>query len=115
MDLSLPETGVVLAPPLSLSASRNSLLIEYVGLDFRGDRELKYQYKLEGVDADWCMPTDQRSVNYASLAPGSYRFMVRAVNQDGATSLDPAMVQVIVLPPLWRRWWFIGLAVVFLM
>jgi len=115
VDFPLPETGVVSGPTVSLSASRSSILIEYVGLDFRGDHELKYQYMLEGVAADWCTPTDQRSVNYASLAPGSYKFMVRAVNQDGATSLDPAIVQVIVLPPLWRQWWFMGLAVVFLM
>jgi hypothetical protein len=72
--------------------SKNNLLLEYVGLDFLGERGLRYQYQLEGVDRAWSPPSEQRSVNYARPAPGSYRFAVRAINQDGMASLDPAVL-----------------------
>ena len=49
-------------------------------------------------------------MNYASLAPGSYRFLVRAVNSDAMVSETPASVSFRVLPPIWWRWWFIMLA-----
>jgi ligand-binding sensor domain-containing protein len=106
-ELALPDGGAISVPPVTLGPSGNNLLIEYVGLDFRSDHELKYQYRLEGVDAQWSALTDQRSVNYAGLGPGSYKFLVRAVNQDGAASPEPATVEVRILPPVWRRWWFL--------
>jgi ligand-binding sensor domain-containing protein/two-component sensor histidine kinase len=109
-DIPMPDAGTIQGPGLTLGPSENSLLIEYVGLDFHSDHELKYQYKLEGADRDWSPPSDQRSVNYASLAPGSYKFMVRAVNQEGVWSPDPAVIRVRVLPPIWRRWWFLTAA-----
>jgi ligand-binding sensor domain-containing protein/signal transduction histidine kinase len=109
-DLLLPETGTHEIPQIQLSASRNNLTIDYVALSFQGENELRYQYKLEGVDNDWSTPTDARSINFARLAPGSYRFFVRAVNRDGTFSPEPASFQFRILPPIWQRWWFVALA-----
>jgi ligand-binding sensor domain-containing protein/two-component sensor histidine kinase len=83
------------------------LQIDFVGLGFSPGESLRYQYKLEGEDPDWGTPTDQRAVVYASLSPGRYRFLVRAVASEGAVSRQPARVEFTVLPPLWRRWWFL--------
>jgi signal transduction histidine kinase len=113
-DLPISETGIAIAPGLELSASRNNLLIEFVGLEFYGERALKYQYKLEGADQDWSPPTEQRSVNYAQLAPGSYRFLARAINQQGIASEEPAALQFRILLPVWRRWWFLTLVAIFI-
>ncbi len=111
-DLPLPETGAVRLPQMTFPSSLNNLFIEYVGLDFQDARALKYQYKLEGVDADWSAPTEQRVVNYARIAPGSYRFLVRAVNPGGLVSPEPATFEFRILPPIWQRWWFLALAAV---
>src|SRR5262249_30821000 len=62
----------------------------------------------EGAFAQWSAPTDQRSITYPNLAPGSYRFLVRAVDSDGAFSEPPASVTFRILAPFWRRWWFIA-------
>jgi ligand-binding sensor domain-containing protein/signal transduction histidine kinase len=83
------------------------LRVDYVGLGFQPGGTLRYEYMLEGADRDWSAPTDQRTVIYASLAPGSYRFRVRALAADGASSPQPAMVEFRVLPPVWRTWWFL--------
>jgi signal transduction histidine kinase len=107
-DLRLPETGALSIPELELSASRNNLLVEFVGLSFQGEQKLRYQYKLEGVDADWGAPTEARSVNYARLASGSYQFLARAINEEGIASSEPARLRLRILPPIWQRWWFIG-------
>lgn len=109
-DLPLPETGEQTVPQIELSAARNNISIEFVALSFQGKDELRYQYKLDGVDKDWNPPGISRSVNYARLAPGSYQFLVRAINQDGTISPAPASFQFRILPPVWQRWWFIALA-----
>jgi signal transduction histidine kinase len=69
---------------------------------------LRYQHQLEGVDRDWTT-TDARTIALAGAAPGSYRFLVRAVFADG-TATDPATVEFSVLAPVWQRRWFLALA-----
>jgi signal transduction histidine kinase/ligand-binding sensor domain-containing protein len=99
---------------LELGPSQNHLQIEFVGLAFGAGETLQYQYKLEGADRDWQPLTALRTVNYANLAPRSYRFLVRAVNTEGVFSPAPAGLQFTVLAPFWRRWWFITLSVLVL-
>jgi hypothetical protein len=73
---------------------------------------LLYQYKLEGADTDWSAPTDQRSINFARLPSGAYRFLVRAMDSEGH-SPAPAIVAFKIYPPFYRRWWFVGLTTLF--
>jgi signal transduction histidine kinase/ligand-binding sensor domain-containing protein len=109
-NLPVSETGALSIPPLELTSSRNNLVIEYVGLSFSGHQQLKYQYKLEGLGADWSAPVEGHSVNYAHLAPGRYRFLVKAIDKDGLSSIEPAVLEFRILSPVWQRWWFVTLA-----
>jgi two-component sensor histidine kinase len=105
---AIGETAIAL--PESLP-TENQLQVAFVGLSYASGETLRYQYKLEGSNTDWSIPNEHRSVNFANLAPGSYRFLVRAINSDGIASLAPAAVTFVVLRPVWQRWWFIALAV----
>ena len=100
-DLGQPAVAGLRLPQIPLR-------IDYVGLGFLPGQALRYQYMLESADRDWSALTDQRTVIYASLSPGSYRFLVRAVGSDGAISPQPASVAFAVLPPVWRTWWFLA-------
>ena len=75
-----------------------------MGLSYAPGNILRYQYRL-GDDA-WSAPIEPRSVHYAALPPGQYRFAVRAVSSDGEASAVPAIVEFRVTPPLWRQFWF---------
>jgi len=90
-----------------LRLPQRPLRVDYVGLGFLPGEALRYQYMLEAADKDWSPPTDQRSVIYANLAPGTYRFLVRAVSSDGMTSPRPASLAFRTLPAVWRTWWFL--------
>ena len=109
----LSEFGETQVGPLKLSAGQNQLTIDFVGLEFDPGEVLRYQHKLDGADRDWSVPTEQRVINYEHLAPGSYRFLVRAVTAEGVMSLQPAVVAFTIPPPLWRRWWFVTLVLAF--
>jgi signal transduction histidine kinase/ligand-binding sensor domain-containing protein len=87
----------------------NQLQIDFASLRFVSGDRLRYQYRLEGADTDWSRPSARQSVGYASLAPGRYRFHVRALNADGVPSPKPAHVTFRVLPPFWRQPWFVAL------
>lgn len=93
-----------------LAPGRNQLEIDFVGLGFGAGDVLRYQYRLDGADADWSALGEQRTVTYASLAPGEYRFVVRAMSSDGIVSDRPASIAFTLLSPVWLRWWFLTLA-----
>jgi len=108
--LALPERGVARLGLFDL-LSRNNLTIEYGAADLRGGSEIRYQYRLDGVDRDWEPPTDHRIVTYARLQPGTYTFLVRSVDSNGITSVGPARLEFRVLPPVYMRGWFMACAI----
>jgi signal transduction histidine kinase/ligand-binding sensor domain-containing protein len=105
----LSELGERTVEDLDFSSDQRQIQIDFLALGFGAGETLRYQYKLDGVDADWSEPTTQRNVNF-NLSPGGYRFLVRAVNADGAASENPARVSFSIARPVWQRWWFLALA-----
>ncbi len=110
-DLPIPDLGVSQLGNLNFAASNNQLEIKFVSFGFRSGDVLQYQFMLEGADREWSAPTTQRIVNYANLRPGTYHFLVRAVNADGVVSKEPAAIAFTIVPPVWQRWWFSALIV----
>ncbi len=108
---SLSELGETALRGPTLKPDQNQVEFGYSSLNFAAGEVIRYQYKLERSDRDWSPLTDLRTVNYNSLSPGSYRFLVRAVNSEGAPSRDPAWVTFVILRPIWQRWWVLTLTV----
>ncbi len=92
-----------------LPHDRNRVQIEFVSPARLEEESIRYQYRLEGAAAEWSRPGSGRTVDFASLSPGTYRFEVRALAANGAVSLSPAEVRFRVLAPFWRRPWFLAL------
>ena len=86
------------------------LEVGFFAVDFSIGEPTQYQYRLLGADDRWSDPSPLRSVQWANIAPGGYEFQVRAVTGSGEPGAQPAHVAFQVLPPVWRRWWFLALA-----
>ncbi len=102
--------GEAALPALELGPGENSMTLEFLGLGTSLGEELRYQYRLEGGEERWSAPSAERTVTFANLGPGSYRFLVRAVDAEGVASAEPAVVAFTIAAPVWRRWWFLVLA-----
>ena len=92
---------------------RTALQVSYVAPGFGPLDHVRYQIRLDGTDQEWSLPSDQRTVTYASIGPGRYRFAVRALTVDGVVSSNVAGFEFRVLAPIWARWWFLPTALVF--
>ena len=62
---------------LDLAYNQNNLVIDFSSSNYvEHERNVYFQYKLEGFDKEW-ISTDQLRVSYTNLAPGSYQLKVR--------------------------------------
>jgi two-component sensor histidine kinase len=108
-EIALPWAGTSHLA-LDLAADKNQIEIEYAAADLRAASSLRYQYRLEGVDADWSAPSTRFSVNYANLPPGKRSFAVRTVGPGGEIVENAAVITLALAAPVWRRWWFLASA-----
>jgi signal transduction histidine kinase/ligand-binding sensor domain-containing protein len=87
---------------IRLEHDQNYVTIDFTSMDFLDPANNQYEYKLEGIDKDWINAGTQHSVSYATLAPGRYRFVVRAVGNDGIRSEVPAEIEFLIITPWWK-------------
>jgi signal transduction histidine kinase/ligand-binding sensor domain-containing protein len=103
---SLPAGEVVRIEP-----GRENFEISYTGLSFINPDQIKFRYRLEGLDSDWFEAGTRRTAYYSHVPPGNYVFQVIAANREGVWNEQGAKLRIIVVPPFWRTWWFTLLAV----
>lgn len=91
--------------PLELSYSENHITFEFLGINLRRPDMVRYQWKLNGFDADWSPLSKDRSIVYSNLNPGTYTFQVRASNEDGVLSA-PLSYTFTIATPYYETLWF---------
>lgn len=79
--------------------SANPLTITISSLNFRDASHIHIRYRLLGVESEW-VETAERSVRYARLEPGAYRFQSVAVDENGG-AISPVNDVSFVIAPLW--------------
>lgn len=90
---------------LDLSSDQTQLSIDFLGLGATLGEKLRYEYHITGEE--W-LQTNERSVNFANLSSGNYRFEIRAVSGDRIYS-PLATVSFRIAAPFWQRLWFLAL------
>jgi signal transduction histidine kinase/ligand-binding sensor domain-containing protein len=91
---------------------RGVVRVSFSSPTFRDESAVRFRYRLVGAADAWSAPTSDRSITYAGLSPGPYRFEVIAMNRN-VRSAKPAVFVFDVRPPFWQTWWarLIGVAV----
>jgi signal transduction histidine kinase/ligand-binding sensor domain-containing protein len=90
---------------------RGVIRIHFGAPSFRDASAILFRYRLIGASETWSVPTSERSITYADLGPGSYRFEVVAIDR-GLQSKTPAIVAFTITPAFWQTWWFRVLCIV---
>jgi signal transduction histidine kinase/CheY-like chemotaxis protein/ligand-binding sensor domain-containing protein/HPt (histidine-containing phosphotransfer) domain-containing protein len=91
---------------LRLGPGKSRVEFHYTGLSLRVPERVQFQYRLEGLDADWVDAGASRVATYTHLPPGAYRFRVRACNDDGVWNEDGAEVALTLEPFFYQTSWF---------
>ena len=95
--------------PIVLSPDEAKLEIEFASLSYRMPEQIRYRYRLEGLDKGW---TDSGAVRFARfnrLPPGKYVFEVSAETRGSGSSSELARIEVEVKPHFWQQPLFLTL------
>lgn len=84
----------------------NNFSIEFASLTYKYPELNRYAYRLKGFDEEW-QYTDaaHRFAYYNNLGSGTYRFLLRATNENGRWSPEVRELVIVVRPPFWATWW----------
>ncbi len=94
------------ASQIELKPGQSNIAIEYTGLSLTKSEQIKFRYKLEGLEENWIEAGTKRSVDYSYLPAGSYTFRLIAANANGVWNNEGAAVKIIVHPFFYQTWWF---------
>jgi signal transduction histidine kinase len=103
---AVPSSG-----PVEIAPGGRGLEINYTALSFIKSDYISFRCRLDGLDRDWVDVGTRRTAYYSYLPPGTYTFRVIAANTDGVWNLEGARIGVRVVPPFYRTWWFLSVAV----
>ncbi len=100
---------------LQLSHKENNVLINYFGNSLKNPDQVRYRFRLVGLEEEWSPVTSSSEAAFTNLSPGDYQFEVLAANSDGIWNKEPAKFAFSIVPPFWQRpWFFVGLGVYFI-
>jgi signal transduction histidine kinase/ligand-binding sensor domain-containing protein len=100
MDLADAGTALRLPPRL------HRLEFAFTAPSFRSPENVRFRYRLAGLDDHWTDAGTERAAAYSRLPAGRYRFEVAGCNSDGVWSQTGSSVAFVVNPFFWQTWWF---------
>ena len=92
---------------LTLQENDSVFSLEFAALHYAAPQRNRFAYQLQGFDEDWVVTdSTKRFATYTNLDPGRYVFRVKAANKDGIWNDNAATLEITILPPFWKTWWF---------
>lgn len=77
----------------------------------KNKENIKYHHKLIGYDKDWITSIfSDNKITYNALAPGNYKFEIKAENQGVFSAVTSFTFQI--KYPFYLRWWFITFSII---
>ena len=101
------DPGVAAEVPFS----DRSFHAQFAGLSFRRERDVKFRYRLLGLEDGWT-ETKDRDARYPSLPAGDFQFEVQVSGSEGQWAPARSRFTFRIQPAWWQTWWFRGLIVV---
>ncbi len=83
-------------------AGTHGMEVRYTALSLRAPERARFRYRLVGFDDGWVEAGSRRTAYYTNVPPGTYRFEMRACNEDGLWNEAGTSISVRVLPRFYQ-------------
>jgi len=92
-----------------LRAGVRNVVIRFTALRFSTPGQLRFRYRMSGLDPDWVLAGAERTARYNQLPPGPHHFEVQARDPWGDWG-EAATLALYQQPRFHQTWWFYLLA-----
>jgi signal transduction histidine kinase len=110
LDGALADGDAVSLQGAAVPRGRGELELRYHGISLTAPEDVRYRYRLEGLDSEWREAGPETKARYTSLPPGKYSFRVQA-SRGGAWSTEAVTGDIQLLPHFTETYPFKGLMV----
>lgn len=91
---------------IRLSPDNQDLEISFSSLSYHDLEQIRYAYRLEGIDKDWIyLNPEGNKAFYNKLGKGMYTFQVKATDKNGLWSDCITELKIHRLPAFYETWW----------
>lgn len=90
----------------TLSHHQNKITINYIGIYLKHPTQVRYSYRLMGLDSAWSPPVNDGSMTFTAIPSGRYNFQVKAVTTTGLVSENVASYPFEISTTYYQRAWF---------
>ncbi len=107
----LPPATTVLSnsenhPRFFCPAGTRQVAVHFTALSLSSPQQIRFRYRLTGLDNRWMEAADNRVAEFSLLPPGKYVFEVTACNNQGVWNPKIYQLSFEVLPLFWQTVWF---------
>lgn len=106
-DTHILNTNISETHSITLSAKQSMFSLDFVVPNYISGKHNVFAYMLKGYDQEWHYTNNQHTASYSNLPAGTYRFLVKAANNDGKWNERPTELEITVLPVWYKTWWAI--------
>lgn len=90
---------------IALHPSERNINVQFSALDFTRPDDIRYAYRLEGLEKEWNYSDKNKSASYINLPAGEYRLQVKSTNSDGVWVNNIRTLSIKVIPTFWETPW----------
>lgn len=102
------DRSITYTDRIVLDHRQSVITFEFAALDTADADDLRYAYRMQGLDSDWIETSAlRRLATYTYPPSGDYRFQLRVRDPDGGwrSAANATSLAVTVRPPPWRSGW----------
>lgn len=109
----IADKDIAYASAIRLDHRQNNFSIDFSVLSFLSPTDNIFQYRLEGVDADFVtVDWRHRTAFYSNLPAGNYTFRLRVAGSNGVWCSNEKTLDIRITPPPMESWWAILIYVI---
>lgn len=86
---------------------RNNFRFVVDAVSFTNSGNIRYYYRLKGLQNEWSEPGENNEIMYYNLQPGTYEFEVKADAGVSIASSEILRSVFTINQPFWKKWWFV--------
>jgi len=93
---------------IELPYNENTVLLKFSTNAHPYPHKLSYQYRLNSKEK-WSLPSSKPEIFLAFLPAKNYKIAVKVLDKSTGLYYTQHLINLDILPPFWKRWWFVYL------